>query len=136
MKWAQVFPRPQLIFPPKTWFFGISLNFQRQKSQKSISPTFRIKISPNKFHLIVLIKIDLSDSTKGTFQFVRNFQLRFNLIFNQEIVQYSRAFALQAQTPWNQPYAPFLLESFPKRPRTASRFGGTHKYKQNKTNLR
>ncbi len=29
---AQVLPRTQLIFPSKTWFFGIYLNFQRQKS--------------------------------------------------------------------------------------------------------
>ncbi len=29
---AQVLPRPQLIFPSKTWFFGIYLNFQWQKS--------------------------------------------------------------------------------------------------------
>ncbi len=29
---AQVLPHPQLIFPFKTWFFGIYLNFQRQKS--------------------------------------------------------------------------------------------------------
>jgi len=29
---AQVLPRPQLIFPFKTWFFGIYLNFQWQKS--------------------------------------------------------------------------------------------------------
>ncbi len=29
---AQVLPRPQLIFPSKTWFFGIYLNFQQQKS--------------------------------------------------------------------------------------------------------
>ncbi len=29
---AQVLPHPQLIFPSKTWFFGIYLNFQRQKS--------------------------------------------------------------------------------------------------------
>jgi len=29
---AQVLPCPQLIFPFKTWFFGIYLNFQRQKS--------------------------------------------------------------------------------------------------------
>jgi hypothetical protein len=27
----QVLPRPQLIFPSKTWFFGIYLNFQQQK---------------------------------------------------------------------------------------------------------
>ncbi len=29
---AQVLPCPQLIFPSKTWFFGIYLNFQGQKS--------------------------------------------------------------------------------------------------------
>jgi len=28
-------PHPQLIFPFKTWFFGIYLNFQRQKSLKN-----------------------------------------------------------------------------------------------------
>jgi hypothetical protein len=30
-----VLPHPQLIFPSKTWFFGIYLNFQRQKSLKN-----------------------------------------------------------------------------------------------------
>jgi hypothetical protein len=30
-----VVPRPQLIFPSKTWFFGIYLNFQQQKSLKN-----------------------------------------------------------------------------------------------------
>jgi hypothetical protein len=29
---TQVLPRPQLIFPSKTWFFGIYLNLQWQKS--------------------------------------------------------------------------------------------------------
>jgi hypothetical protein len=29
---AQVLPRFQLISPSKTWFFGINLNFQGQKS--------------------------------------------------------------------------------------------------------
>ncbi len=32
---AQVLPRPQLIFASKTWFFGIYLNFQWQKSLKN-----------------------------------------------------------------------------------------------------
>ncbi len=32
---AQVWTLPQLILPSKTWFFGIYLNFQRQKSLKS-----------------------------------------------------------------------------------------------------
>jgi len=31
----QALPRSQLIFPSKTWFFGIYLNFQRQKSLKN-----------------------------------------------------------------------------------------------------
>ncbi len=29
---AQVLPRPQLIFPSKTWGFGIYLKFQQHKS--------------------------------------------------------------------------------------------------------
>jgi hypothetical protein len=32
---AQVLPRSQLIFPSKTWSFGIYLNFQQQKSLKN-----------------------------------------------------------------------------------------------------
>jgi hypothetical protein len=32
---AQVLPRPWLIFPSKTWLFGIYLNFQWQKSAKN-----------------------------------------------------------------------------------------------------
>ncbi len=32
---AKVQSHPQLIFPCKTWFFGIYLNFQRQKSLKN-----------------------------------------------------------------------------------------------------
>jgi hypothetical protein len=32
---AQVLPRPQLIFPSKTWFFGIYLNFQWEKSLRT-----------------------------------------------------------------------------------------------------
>ncbi len=31
---AQVLPCPQLIFPSKTWYIGIYLNFQQQKSFK------------------------------------------------------------------------------------------------------
>jgi ABC-type multidrug transport system fused ATPase/permease subunit len=32
---ARVLPYPQLIFPSKTWFFRIYLNFQQQKSNKN-----------------------------------------------------------------------------------------------------
>jgi hypothetical protein len=66
---------------------------------------------------------DLSNNNKGTFQLLRNFQLWFNLIFSEEITQYSRTSPPQA-------HAPLLVESIPRRPRTrseASRFGGSHK---------
>jgi hypothetical protein len=37
----QVLPCPQLIFPSKTWSFGIYLNFQwAEITFKSMSPTF------------------------------------------------------------------------------------------------
>ncbi len=35
MMFAQVLSCPQLLFPFKTWFFGIYLNFQQQKSLKN-----------------------------------------------------------------------------------------------------
>jgi hypothetical protein len=44
------------------------------------------------------INQDISNNTKGTFQFLLNFQLRFNLIFSDKIIQYLRTFALQVQT--------------------------------------
>ncbi len=133
---ARVLPRPQLIFPSKTQFFGIHLNFQLQKPIfKSISPTF---LNPDLTKQIPLNPAhqDLSNRTKGTLQLLRNFQLQFNLIFSEEIIQYSRTFARrQVQTSWNQPYA-LLLDSFPKRPRTrseASQFNGSHNYKTKQT---
>jgi hypothetical protein len=55
---------------------------------------------------------DLSNNTKGTFQFPPKFQLRFNLIFTEEIIQYSRTFALQVQTPWTMPMHPSSSRAF------------------------
>jgi hypothetical protein len=80
---------------------------------------------------------DLSKNTKGTFQLLRNFQLSFNLIFSEKIIQYSRTFAPQVQTSWNQANAPLPLKSYPKRPRTqyeAFWFAGSHKHKTKQTN--
>jgi hypothetical protein len=42
----------------------------------------------------------------------------------EDIIQYSKTFALQVQTSWNQAHAPLLVESFPKTPKT-----GSHNYK-------
>jgi hypothetical protein len=60
----------------------------------------------------------LSNNIKGKFQLLRNFQLRFNLVFNEKIIQYSRAFAGQVQMSWNPTHTPLLIKSFPKTPRT------------------
>ncbi len=71
---------------------------------------------------------------KGTFQFLQNFQLQFNLIFSEKNFQYSRTFAPQVQTSWNQGHAPLPVKSSPKTSRTqseASQFGGSHNYKTN-----
>jgi hypothetical protein len=107
------------------------LNFQSQKSLLNqyphiLNPNLTQKIPLNPAHQ------DLSNNTSGTFWFLQNFQLWFNLIFSEEIIQYSRPFAPQVHMSWNQAYAPLLLESIPKRPRTqseASQFGESHKYK-------
>jgi hypothetical protein len=110
----QALPRSQLIFPSKTWFFGIYLNFQQQKSLKNQY----LPHSESKSYQMNSAHQDLSKNTKGTFQFLRNFQLRLDLIFSEEIIQYSRTFALQVQTSWNQAHAPLLVKNFPKTPRT------------------
>jgi hypothetical protein len=82
------------------------LNFQRQKSpQNQYLPH-----SESKSYQINSIKScshrDLSNNTKCTFQFLQSFQLRFNLIFNEELIQYSKTFALQVQTSWNHTHEP------------------------------
>jgi hypothetical protein len=88
----------QVIFHSKAWFFGIYLKFQRQKSLKNQSlPHSEPQILPNKVHYILLIKI-FPATPKTHSQFLLNFQLRFNLIFGEEIIQYSRTFAREVQT--------------------------------------
>jgi len=116
--------------------FEIYSNFQQQKSLlNQYLPHFE-----SKSYQINSIKScphqDLSNNTKGTFQFLRNFQLQLNLIFSEEIIQYSRTFAPQVQTSWKQAHAPLVVESLPKTPRTQSEaysFGGSHNYKTKQT---
>jgi len=75
---------------------GIYLNFQRQKPLKNQYLTY----CESKSYQINSIK-------SCSF---RNFQLQFNSIFSQEIVQYSRTFQPQVQTSWNQAHAPLLAQ--------------------------
>ncbi len=85
---AQVLPRPQLIFPSKTWFSGIYLNFQQQKSlENHYLPHSKSKLT--KYIPLNHAHQDVFKNIKGTFEFLQNFQLQFNLIFSEEIIQYS-----------------------------------------------
>jgi len=117
-------------------FFGIYVNFQWQKSLKNQYLPHSESKKSYQMNSTQSSHQDLSNNTKGTFQFLRNVQLQFNLIFSEEIIQYWRTSSTtQVQTPWNQADAPLLLllEIFPKRPRArseASQFSGSHKYKQ------
>ncbi len=118
---------PNLGFLEFIWIFS-NRNHLKINISHILNPNLIKEIPLNPVHQ------DLSKNTKGTFQFLRTFQLWFNLIFSEKIIQYSRTFALQVQMSWNQAHAPLLVESFPKTPRTwfeASRFGGSHNYKTN-----
>ncbi len=128
---AQVLPGPQLILGENLRGIGMWL----WCCWKDLDEQDLMKIQINSLNLA---HRDLSNNTKATFQFLWDFHLRFYFIlfFSEEIIQYSRTFALQVQTLWNQADAPFLIESFPKRPRTwseASRFNGSHGYKTKQT---
>jgi hypothetical protein len=128
-----VFPHPQLIFPSKTWFFGIYLNFQRKKSLKNqYLPHFE-----SKSYQINFIKSCSSRSFQKHHRHIPippKFSVTYSLISSEEIIQYWRTFAPQVQMSWNQAHASLLVETFPKTPRTqseASQFSGFHNYKTN-----
>ncbi len=98
------------FFPSKTWLFGIYLNFQWQKLlQNQYLPH-----SASKSYQINSVKScsyqDLSNNTKGTLQFLRNFQLQLNLIFSEKIIQYSRTCAPQVHG--SKAMHPSLLRAF------------------------
>ncbi len=93
--------------------FGIFSNRNHLKNQ--YLPHSESKFLSNKIPLNPAHQ-DLSINTKGTFQFLRNFQLRFSLIFSKEIIQYSRTFASQVHTSPNimepSPCTPSLSKAF------------------------
>jgi len=73
---AQVLPLPQLIFPSKTWSFGIYLNFHRQKSLYNQY----LSHPESKSYEINFIKSCSSKSFQQHqrhIQLLRNFQLQF-----------------------------------------------------------
>ncbi len=89
---AQVLPRPQLILPSKICVFGIYLNFQRHKSLKNQN----LSQSESKSYQINSIKSCSSRSFQEHQRHIPippKYQLQYNLIFSEEIIQYSRTFA-------------------------------------------
>ncbi len=134
---AQVLPCPQLIFPSKIKFLVIYLNFQFQKSLKNQY----LPHSESKSYKINYIK---SCSSRSFQQHQRHIPipLKFSAtnysIFSGKIIQYSKPFAPQVQTLWNQAHAPLLVKSFQKTSRTqseASWLSEAHNYKTNQTTL-
>jgi hypothetical protein len=69
----------------------------------SISLTYWIQISQNKFHKILLIKIFPTTTRKAHFKFLRNFQLQFNLllIYSEEIYSIFKNFYTTSPNSFN-----------------------------------
>jgi len=78
MPLAKVWTCPQLIFPSKTWFCGISLYHFKTNVSHILNPNLTKYFPLNPTHQ------DLSNNTNDTFQFLQKFQLRFNLIFTEK----------------------------------------------------
>ncbi len=56
---------------------------------------------------------DLSNNTKATFQFLRNFQLQFNLIFSEEIISIFKNFCTASPNAMEpSPCTPSLSRAF------------------------
>jgi hypothetical protein len=91
------FSLQNLVFLEFIWIFSGRNYFKINISHNSESKSYQINSIKS------CSSRSFQQHTKGTFQFLRNFQLRFHLIFSEEIIQYSRTFAPQVQTSWNQP---------------------------------
>jgi hypothetical protein len=87
------------------------LNFQQQKS--FLNQYF--PHSESKSYLINSIKSSLSRSFQQHQRHLpipQKFSIRFNLIFSEEIIQYSRTFAREVQMSWNGAMHPSLSKAF------------------------
>jgi hypothetical protein len=115
---AQVLPRPQLIFPSKTWFLGIYWNFQWQKSLKNqYLPHLWIQI----FYQINSTK---SCSWRSFQQHERHIPIPLKFLATIKSNFHWRNHSIfellhcKSKMSWNQANAPLvLLKSFPKTSR-------------------
>jgi hypothetical protein len=121
------------LFLPKPGFLGYIWIFsEKNRLQINISHI----LNPNLTKWIPLNPAhqDLSNNTKGTFQFLWNVQRWFNLIFTEKIFNIQKLLDRMSKRHETKPMHPSSSRTF-QRPRTrseASRFSGSIKYKQNK----
>jgi hypothetical protein len=108
---AEVTPHSQLIFPSKTWFFEIYLNFEWQKSLENQC----LPHSQSKPYQINSIKSCSSRSFqehKGTFQFLLNFQLRFNLFSVKKSFNIQKLLHCKSKRHGTKPLHPSSCRAF------------------------
>jgi hypothetical protein len=70
---AQVLPRPQLIFPSKTWFLLNLFEFFSSRNHFKINISHILNPNLTKYIPLNPAHQDLSNNNKGTFQFLLNF---------------------------------------------------------------
>ncbi len=110
----QVLPCSELIFPSKTWFFGIYLNFQRQKSFKN-HPTFNLPHFETKSYQIDSIKSWSSTSFQQHQKHIPilpKFQIQFNLIFSEKIFNIQELLCFKSKCHGTKPMHPSSLRAF------------------------
>ncbi len=126
-----VLPCPQVIFPSKTLVFWNLFEFSVAEITKKNQ---YLPHSESKSYQIKSIK---SCPSRSFQEHQRHVPIppKFSAS-EKKINQYSRTFATQVQTSWNQAHASLLVKSFPKTQRTrseASQFSRSHNYKTKQT---
>jgi len=108
---AKVWTCPQLIFPSKTWFCGIFWIFNSENHFK-INVSHILNPNLTKYFPLNLAHQDLSNNINDTFQFLQNFQLRFNLIFTEKYSIFKNFCIASPNIIWTNPMHPSLLRAF------------------------
>jgi len=108
---AQALPRPQLIFPSKTWFFQIYLNFQWQKSLQNQYLT-HFESKSYQINSIKSSHQNIFKNIKGTFQFLQNFQLLYNFFSMKKSFDIQELLHRKSKRHETKPMHPSSLRAF------------------------
>jgi hypothetical protein len=111
-RWSKCEPVLNWIFPSKAWFFFNLFEFSAAEiTSNSISLTFWIQNLTKQIPLNPAHQ-DLSDNTKGTFQFLQNFQVRFNLIFSEKLFHIQELLHCKSKHHETKPMYPCSSRAF------------------------